>query len=122
MASQPHQVRIVPPNSWRDIATALPHPDNDPWTRTARDFDHLVDSPILLGNSITRPSRLAARPTIWSPPWGMAIGTTDEPPETSRKSSKSNRLGGAMSPMRNTGFSTSPANREGDWNTTTVAC
>ncbi|MFM8327639.1 MAG: hypothetical protein ACKN9U_22490, partial [Pirellulaceae bacterium] len=35
MAGQPHQVRIVPPNSWRDIATALPHPDNDPWTRTA---------------------------------------------------------------------------------------
>ncbi len=49
MASQPHQLRIVPPNTWRDIATAMPHPENDPWTRTARDFDHLVDSPILLG-------------------------------------------------------------------------
>jgi predicted metalloprotease with PDZ domain len=50
MLKHPHIVRIDALPHWPNIATSLPATDSrDPWTRTAKNFDELVDSPIVLG-------------------------------------------------------------------------
>lgn len=50
MLDHPHIVRIDALPNWPNIATSLQATNpRDPWTRTAKNFDQLVDSPILLG-------------------------------------------------------------------------
>jgi predicted metalloprotease with PDZ domain len=47
----PHHVRIDALPNWSSIATSLkPTNPRDPWSRTAKNFDELVDSPIAIGN------------------------------------------------------------------------
>lgn len=47
---RPHIVRLDALPQWPQIATSLSIEGNNPWVRAARNFDELVDSPILLGN------------------------------------------------------------------------
>lgn len=48
---RPHRVKLDALPHWADIATSLAMSDpRQPWTRTARNYDDLVDSPIVLGN------------------------------------------------------------------------
>ena len=50
MLANPHVVRVDALPNWPKIATSLVASDvRDAWTRTAANFDQLVDSPILLG-------------------------------------------------------------------------
>lgn len=50
----PQLLRINLPESWRNVHVALPR-SGDPYTFLARDFDELVDSPVLLGNTTSYP-------------------------------------------------------------------
>lgn len=50
----PQRLHINLPESWRNVHVALPRSD-DPYTFLARDFDELVDSPVLLGNTTSYP-------------------------------------------------------------------
>ncbi len=50
----PQRLHIVAPDSWRNIHVALPGPGPDQ-VFTAKNYDELVDSPILLGNTTTYP-------------------------------------------------------------------
>jgi predicted metalloprotease with PDZ domain len=43
-------LHITPYREWKKIATALPTIDNDPWKRSAENYDLLIDSPIEIGN------------------------------------------------------------------------
>lgn len=43
-------VKILPYNGWKEISTSLDMVNNDKWTRTAPDYDLLVDSPFEIGN------------------------------------------------------------------------
>ncbi|MEQ1824364.1 MAG: PDZ domain-containing protein [Pirellula sp.] len=50
MLDHPHVVRIDALPNWPNVATSLATINvRDPWTRVAKNFDELVDSPILLG-------------------------------------------------------------------------
>ena len=50
MVDHPHVVRIDALPNWPTIATSLQAVEaRDPWTRTANNFDQLVDSPIVMG-------------------------------------------------------------------------
>lgn len=49
--ARPHIVRVVSPDDWPDVATALPRGENGGFT--ARDYDWLLDSPIVLGRVTT---------------------------------------------------------------------
>lgn len=52
--NQPLDVRLVLPDAWPDLATALPtHPSGEAHRFRAPDFDVLVDSPILAGQLAT---------------------------------------------------------------------
>jgi predicted metalloprotease with PDZ domain len=52
---RPHDVALVPPAEWPESVTPLPpHPGGQPHRYLARDYDALVDSPILLGRPIVR--------------------------------------------------------------------
>lgn len=49
--ARPHLVRVDGLPQWPDIATSLPTVDGrDAWHRIAKNFDELVDSPIVVGN------------------------------------------------------------------------
>ncbi len=49
--TQPHDVRLELPARWKKSVTSLdPHPDGDEHRYLAKDFDLLVDSPIVVGN------------------------------------------------------------------------
>ncbi|MFW5920451.1 MAG: M61 family metallopeptidase, partial [Polyangiales bacterium] len=49
---RPHDVLFVKPDAWEDVVTALPeHPDGEPHHWVARDYRHLVDSPIVAGDA-----------------------------------------------------------------------
>lgn len=50
----PQRLHINLPESWRNVHVALPRSD-EPYTFLARDFDELVDSPVLLGNTTSYP-------------------------------------------------------------------
>ena len=51
MLNHPHHVRIDALPNWPNIATSLKATNpRDPWSRTAKNFDELVDSPIAIGN------------------------------------------------------------------------
>jgi predicted metalloprotease with PDZ domain len=50
MLDRPHVVRFDATPQWPAIATSLAASDpRDPWTRTAKNFDELIDSPMVLG-------------------------------------------------------------------------
>ena len=53
-ASRPHDVRIEPAASWKGIQTPLVPVAGSANTFRAEDFDTLVDSPIIIGNPVTR--------------------------------------------------------------------
>lgn len=49
-----HQVRVELPAGWKSIATALVPISGESHAYVADDFDTLVDSPIIIGNPVTR--------------------------------------------------------------------
>jgi len=53
-AARPHDVRIELPAAWKKIETALEPVSGAANTYRAADFDTLVDSPIIIGNPVTR--------------------------------------------------------------------
>jgi predicted metalloprotease with PDZ domain len=53
-AARPHDVRIELPAAWKKIETALEPVSGSANTFRAADFDTLVDSPIVIGNPVTR--------------------------------------------------------------------
>lgn len=53
-ASRPHDVRIELPAAWKKIETPLEPVAGSANTYRAADFDTLVDSPIIIGNPLTR--------------------------------------------------------------------
>ena len=53
-AARPHDVRIELPAAWKKIETALEPVSGSANTYRAADFDTLVDSPIIIGNPVTR--------------------------------------------------------------------
>jgi predicted metalloprotease with PDZ domain len=53
-AVRPHDVRIELPSAWKKIETALEPVSGSPNTFRAADFDTLIDSPIVIGNPVTR--------------------------------------------------------------------
>ena len=53
-ASRPHEVRVELPAAWKRVETALEPLAGSPNTFRAADFDTLVDSPIIIGNPVTR--------------------------------------------------------------------
>ncbi|MGH9203826.1 MAG: hypothetical protein ACRD2A_21575, partial [Vicinamibacterales bacterium] len=58
--AQPHDLRIELPADWKESVTALT-PGPTPHTYRADDFDTLVDSPIFLGNPVTRQFQVAGK-------------------------------------------------------------
>jgi predicted metalloprotease with PDZ domain len=53
-ANRAHEVRIEMPTAWKGVATPLMPFAGQPNTFRADDFDTLVDSPIIVGNPVTR--------------------------------------------------------------------
>jgi predicted metalloprotease with PDZ domain len=53
-AARPHEVRIELPAAWKKVATALEPVSGSANTFRAADFDTIVDSPIIIGNPVTR--------------------------------------------------------------------
>ncbi len=53
-AARPHEVRIELPAAWKRVETALEPVSGSPNTFRAADFDTIVDSPIIVGNPLTR--------------------------------------------------------------------
>lgn len=53
-AARPHDVKIELPSAWKGIETPLEPIAGSPNTFRASDFDTLVDSPIIIGNPLTR--------------------------------------------------------------------
>jgi predicted metalloprotease with PDZ domain len=53
-AARPHDVRVELPAAWKRVETALLPVSGSPNTFRAADFDTLVDSPIIIGNPVTR--------------------------------------------------------------------
>lgn len=53
-AARPHDVRVELPAAWKKVETALIPVSGSPNTFRAADFDTLVDSPIIIGNPVTR--------------------------------------------------------------------
>ena len=53
-AARPHEVRIELPAAWKRVETALEPVSGSPNTFRATDFDTIVDSPIIIGNPLTR--------------------------------------------------------------------
>jgi len=52
--ARPHEVRIELPSAWKGIETALTPIGGTPNAYRADDYDTLVDSPIVIGNPVTR--------------------------------------------------------------------
>ena len=52
--ARPHEVRLELPAAWKTSSTALTPVSGQPHIYLAEDFDTLVDSPIILGNSVRR--------------------------------------------------------------------
>jgi predicted metalloprotease with PDZ domain len=53
-AARPHEVTIELPAAWKRVETALEPAAGAPNTFRAPDFDTIVDSPIIIGNPVTR--------------------------------------------------------------------
>jgi predicted metalloprotease with PDZ domain len=60
-ASRAHEVRIEMPATWKGIATPLMPVAGQSNTFRADDFDTLVDSPIIVGNPVTREFTVAGK-------------------------------------------------------------
>jgi predicted metalloprotease with PDZ domain len=60
-SARPHEVRIELASGWKTSSTALLPIAGQPHAYRAADFDELVDSPILLGNSVTREFQVAGK-------------------------------------------------------------
>jgi predicted metalloprotease with PDZ domain len=58
---RPHEVRVELPASWQGVATALLPVSGTPNAYRAEDFDTLVDSPIIVGNPVTREFTVAGK-------------------------------------------------------------
>jgi predicted metalloprotease with PDZ domain len=59
--ARPHDVRIELPSQWQASATALMPVSGQAHAYRAEDFDTLVDSPIILGNPVTREFTVAGK-------------------------------------------------------------
>lgn len=59
--ARPHQVRIIPAEGWKTSSTPLMPIAGQPHTYRAEDFDTLIDSPIILGNSVVREFQVAGK-------------------------------------------------------------
>jgi predicted metalloprotease with PDZ domain len=53
-AARPHEVRIELPAAWKKVETALEPVGGSANTFRAPDFDTIIDSPIIIGNPVTR--------------------------------------------------------------------
>jgi len=53
-AARPHEVKVELPAAWKKVETALEPVAGSPNSFRASDFDTLVDSPIIIGNPLTR--------------------------------------------------------------------
>ncbi len=53
-AARPHEVRVELPSGWKSVQTALPPVSGSTTAFRAADFDTIVDSPIVIGNPVTR--------------------------------------------------------------------
>lgn len=53
-AARPHEVRVELPSAWQRVETALMPISGSANAFRAEDFDTLVDSPIIIGNPVTR--------------------------------------------------------------------
>src|SRR5688572_16498549 len=53
-AARPHDVRVELPAAWKKVETALEPVSGSPNTFRAPDFDTIIDSPIIIGNPVTR--------------------------------------------------------------------
>src|SRR5688572_10472576 len=53
-AARPHEVRIELPAAWKRVETALEPVSGSANTFRAADFDTIIDSPIIIGNPVTR--------------------------------------------------------------------
>ncbi|MBY0495888.1 MAG: PDZ domain-containing protein [Cyanobacteria bacterium] len=53
-AARPHEVRVELPAAWKRVETALEPVSGSTNTFRAPDFDTIVDSPIIIGNPVTR--------------------------------------------------------------------
>ncbi|MBA3269818.1 MAG: M61 family metallopeptidase [Acidobacteria bacterium] len=60
-SSRPHEVRLELPSGWKTSSTAMLPVAGQPHTYRAEDFDTLVDSPIVLGNSLIREFEVAGK-------------------------------------------------------------
>jgi predicted metalloprotease with PDZ domain len=58
----PHHVRILPDARWPNIATSLAQVGPDPWTRVAKNYDELVDSPLVIGDLDVRRFDVGGKP------------------------------------------------------------
>ena len=52
--SRPHEVRIELPSGWKNVQTALLPVAGSTTAFRAEDFDTIIDSPIIIGNPVTR--------------------------------------------------------------------
>ena len=53
-AARPHEVRVELPSGWKTVQTALMPIAGTPNAFRAEDFDTIIDSPIIIGNPVTR--------------------------------------------------------------------
>ena len=53
-AARPHEIRIELPAAWKKVETALEPVAGSATTFRAPDFDTVIDSPIIIGNPVTR--------------------------------------------------------------------
>src|SRR5687767_14357466 len=53
-AARPHEVRIELPAAWKSVQTALTPVAGSANAFRAEDFDTIIDSPIIIGNPVTR--------------------------------------------------------------------
>ena len=61
---RPHEVRVELPDGWRAAVSALPRASDAPHHFLARDFDTLVDSPIVAGSPSVHAFTAAGRPHL----------------------------------------------------------
>ena len=65
--ARPHDVLLQPAKGWAQSVTALPkHPSRKRHHYRARDYDHLVDSPLLVGNPTVRTFRAGGKEHVFA--------------------------------------------------------
>ena len=87
-AARPHEVRVELPAAWKRVETALEPVSGSPNTFRAPDFDTIVDSPIIIGNPLTREFTVdGKRHVVRVRRRHRARSTPTRPPPTCRRSS-----------------------------------